>query len=133
MEHTTYQTEDLKRTFASNLRNLMSANELTQSELASVVGISQSYVSKMCKGELPPSLEVALAIADMFDTSVSELIGEVEAGTYENSRLKAQPVKAKPIIDKVEFDSMKYLYGKGTIPEGIYYNYLEKTIKEVIA
>ena len=57
------------------IRDLMSAEKITQYALAKKLGISQSTICNWLNGKKEPCIESLWAIADYFDVSVDYLIG----------------------------------------------------------
>jgi putative transcriptional regulator len=49
------------------------ANDLTQGDLASRVGVTRQSINAIERGRYDPSLELALKLAAEFDTPVEEL------------------------------------------------------------
>ena len=61
--------------FAENLKTLRVANSLTQKDLAEKLRIHQSNLSDWEKGISRPEYENLIALADIFDISLDELLG----------------------------------------------------------
>lgn len=57
----------------SNLRKYREASGLTQSELASAVGVTRQSINAIERGRYNPSLELALKLAEEFDCAVEDL------------------------------------------------------------
>ena len=66
-------------TIGSRLRRLRKERNLTQAELARQIGIQQSDLSRMEKGEYRVSLDNLFKILAVFDVQVSEFFGKPEA------------------------------------------------------
>lgn len=127
------EKKDVSATYAVNLKNLISTKGCTYEELGNLVGVSQGRISQLAKGDTLPTLFLAIQIADLFNTTVSEMIGEVDADRYENSRCRLDDLPSPaPVIDGKELDSMKYLHDKGTIGDKQYYEYIEDKLKEIV-
>lgn len=120
----------LASVWASNFRNLISVRQCTQKELADLVGVTQSRVAQWAKGNALPPLNMAAKIADLFNTTVSEMIGEVEAGHYENSRYSLEDV-FRPRIDKEELSSVEKVHEIGMITDEQFYGYIAQKLKEI--
>ena len=60
---------------AENIRRLRRAHDMTQDELAQVLGVSAQSVSKWEVGASYPDLETIPLIANFFDATVDELLG----------------------------------------------------------
>ncbi len=65
--------ETIDRTERDALRRLRKARELTQEQLASQVGCSQTNLADIESGRSQPSLRLAIAIAAALETTVDEL------------------------------------------------------------
>ena len=64
--------------FASNLRELMTENKLSQQALASKIGVSQRAVSKWLRGEAEPTATNIFNIAVQFSVTADYLLGLYE-------------------------------------------------------
>lgn len=60
-----------------NIATLRKAKNLKSSELASMAGVKQPYISAIENGKKIPSLDVLQRIAKALDVTTSELLGEV--------------------------------------------------------
>lgn len=56
------------------IKNLMSAQKVTQAELASVAGTSQAFISYVMDGTKMPSVAVLKRIADRLGATMDELV-----------------------------------------------------------
>ena len=65
-----------------NIMNLRKRENLTQEQLAEIIGVSRQAIAKWEKGESMPDLENCVALAKAFDVTVDDLIlyQENEAG-----------------------------------------------------
>lgn len=129
------EKERVSATFSNNLRNLITAKGCSQNEVAELVGTSQTNISQWSNGKIPP-LHMAMALADLFNTTVSEMVGEVPAYHYENSRYEFRDdtfCHARPVIelDEKELESMEYLHDKGIVKDDEYMAYTTKKLKEI--
>ena len=68
----------------SRLRRLRKERELTQAELARQIGIQQSDLSRMEKGEYRVSLDNLFKILGVFDLDLADFFGERQAETEED-------------------------------------------------
>ena len=65
----------------SHLRRYrMSANGMTQQELADKVGVTRQTIFSIEKGKYSPSVGLALRLAEIFESTVEQLF-ELEKGT----------------------------------------------------
>lgn len=65
-------------TFGQVLRMLRTENNLTQSQLAKVLGVSESTVGMYERGQREPAFEMLEAIADYFNVDMDFLTGRSE-------------------------------------------------------
>lgn len=129
------EKNELMKTYSANFRNQMSAKGYTQADVAGLLGVSNGSVSVWSRGMSFPSIETAVDIATLFDTTVSEMLGEVDSETYENStryHFSPETFDRTPVIDTKEVESMEYLHEKGIVKDDEYMSYLTKKIKEIM-
>ena len=91
-------------------------------------------MSVWSRGTCFPSIETAMDIADLLGTTVSEMLGEVDASTYENSKryhISDEIWGRKPVIDKEELEAMELLHKRGIIDDEKYYGYITEKLKEI--
>ena len=63
-----------KLEIANNLRKLRFAeNEMTQAQLAEVVGVTRQTIISLEAGRYTPTLELALKFATVFDISINKI------------------------------------------------------------
>lgn len=63
-----------KGTIYNNVRKLRFANsEMTQKQLAEIVGVSRQTIVAIEKSKYSPSLELAFLIAEAFDTPIQDV------------------------------------------------------------
>ena len=68
-----------------NLRKFrFEKNEMTQQELADLVGVSRQTIISIERGKYKPSIELALLIARVFDTPVENIFSLEEIKTEGN-------------------------------------------------
>lgn len=60
------------------IEEMLRTEGLTQSKLASGIGVNQSTVCNWLKGKKEPSIESLWKLADFFDVSIDYLIGRKE-------------------------------------------------------
>lgn len=56
------------------VRTLRRRQKLTQTQLAHMLGVDQSHIVKIEKGERTPSLEILIKIAGIFNVTSDQLI-----------------------------------------------------------
>ncbi len=62
-----------KTSLGRRIRTLRVRHSLTQERLALMVGVEQSYVSRLEAGERNPSIDLLAKFAEAFEISLSEL------------------------------------------------------------
>ncbi|GAA4075582.1 helix-turn-helix domain-containing protein [Nocardioides kongjuensis] len=62
--------------FADEIRVLMTRRRLTQGDLATVLGVGQSEISKRLRGTVPFRFDEIVELARYFDVSIGSLFGE---------------------------------------------------------
>ncbi|TFH34067.1 MAG: transcriptional regulator [Bacteroidia bacterium] len=68
-----------KRKIQNNIRKLrFNADEMTQKDLADLVGVSRQTIVAIEKGNYSPSLELAFKLAIVFGKSLDEVFTYVE-------------------------------------------------------
>ena len=60
--------------FSDNLIQLRKINQMTQEDLAEIVGVSRQAVAKWESGESMPDLEKSRLLAEAFDVSLDDLV-----------------------------------------------------------
>lgn len=66
----------MKNYFSDNLKLFRKDNKLSQQELAVRVGVTQQCVSEWENGKIEPTLSFLWKLADIFGTSIDELVGK---------------------------------------------------------
>lgn len=72
----TTEQDEIRNTFARNLRRLMVADNISQKELADKMQAGPSSVSAWVNGGKLPRTETIQKLADLFDVDVAELLSE---------------------------------------------------------
>ena len=70
------QPDDASAVVATNIRMLLARDQKPQAQLAVVLGITQSQLSKRLRGVILFDLEELVKVADYFRVSVGNLFGE---------------------------------------------------------
>lgn len=76
--HIWYNLDMKKSKFGEILKNLRTEKNLTQGELAKVLGCSQSMLTRWENGECEPTAPYIMAVADFFAVSADFLLGRKE-------------------------------------------------------
>ena len=77
--------------FSERLQQALNQKEMTQKELASRSGVTESAISYYIKGQRTPSGAVLMRIAKALDTTTDYLLGSVDSSTppqEDNERLQ---------------------------------------------
>lgn len=69
---------DSRKKIAEALLKTMSDRKLTQKELGSMLGVTQSAIARYIKQERMPKPSVLIQLAYICNVSVNELVGKVE-------------------------------------------------------
>lgn len=125
--------ESVKKKIAANLRSLISARGTTQTEVAELLGTSQSSVNKWAGAQVFPDLKSIIGLADLFGVTVSELVGDAKSEDFENStyHISDEVWGRKPVIDKEELEAMELLHKRNIIDDEKYYSYITEKLKEI--
>ena len=93
----------MNKTITKNLRKLRQGKRLTQDYVAERLGVSTKAVSRWEKGDSTPDIEKLIAISDMFEISLDELVmDKVPTQIGENSFKSeiASELKEKVLTDE---------------------------------
>lgn len=66
----------MKNSFSKNVREYRRISSLTQTDLANKLKTTQRKVSYWESGKIEPDLDTLIAIAELFDITVDDLIGK---------------------------------------------------------
>ena len=101
----------MNKTITKNLRKLRQGKRLTQEYVAERLGVSAKAVSRWEKGDSTPDMEKLIAISDMFEISLDELVmDKVPTQIGENSFKSEIAIELK---EKVLTDENKKKAKKG--------------------
>lgn len=68
--------------FAARLKELRLRKELSQNDLANILGLSKSTISMYERGEREPDFETLESIADFFNVDMNHLLGNDDGSMY---------------------------------------------------
>ena len=93
-----------------NIREIRNSKHMTQSEVATALGISQVVYCRYETGVRQPSLELLIQLADLFDVTVDELLGrqsvnEQTLSIYEQNLL----IASRRADDRAKRDALTLL------------------------
>ena len=95
----------LKNIFAKNLIDLLKSKNMTNQDLANYLNVTRQSVSRFTKGNILPSTENLIAIADFFNISIDELLGRKNVFSAPNT---------------TNFDSNRTVFNLLNNPDGIF-------------
>ncbi len=67
-------SQDIRQILANNIKNLRTQKKLSREELSLVLGVDNSYVSKLEKGKINITLDKIDMLANYFETEVYLLL-----------------------------------------------------------
>ena len=67
-------SQDIRQILANNIKNLWTQKKLSREELSLVLGVDNSYVSKLEKGKINITLDKIEMLANYFETEVYLLL-----------------------------------------------------------
>ncbi len=73
-------------TFGEKLRTLRTNREWTQPEAAELIGIEQSYISKLENDNSIPSGEIFQQILEVFETTIEEVVDDLDSRSLKQLR-----------------------------------------------
>ncbi len=66
--------QDIRQILANNIKNLRTQKKLSREELSLILGVDNSYVSKLEKGKINITLDKIEMLANYFETEVYLLL-----------------------------------------------------------
>ena len=70
-------SQGVRQILANNIKNLRTQKKLSREELSLVLGVDNSYVSKLEKGKINITLDKIEMLANYFETDVYLLLKEI--------------------------------------------------------
>ena len=101
----------MNKTITKNLRKLRQGKRLTQEYVAERLGVSAKAVSRWEKGDSTPDIEKLIAISDMFEISLDELVMDKVPTQIGETSFKSEI--ASELKEKVLTDENKKKAKKG--------------------
>ena len=101
----------MNKTITKNLRKLRQGKRLTQEYVAERLGVSAKAVSRWEKGDSTPDIEILIAISDMFEISLDELVMDKVPTQIGETSFKSEI--ASELKEKVLTDENKKKAKKG--------------------
>ncbi|CAM3679757.1 helix-turn-helix transcriptional regulator [Paenibacillus lactis] len=68
------KTRDVKNMISMNLKTMRKLHRLTQEEVAEKIGVSRQAVAKWENGETMPDIQNCLALAELYDVVLDDLV-----------------------------------------------------------
>jgi transcriptional regulator with XRE-family HTH domain len=81
----------------NGIRYFRKKNHMTQTELANVIGVTQTSVSQWESGRNYPDIKTAKRLADIFGATLDQILGSDDM-TEEDLRLAGEPFR--PILER---------------------------------
>ena len=91
-----------------NLKYLRSQRNISQQQLASVLGVSQQSINRYENHDVEPDISVLIAMADYFHTTVDYLIGR-ESASAESTAISAREQMLLSNIRRLTNDEQQFL------------------------
>ena len=101
----------MNKTITKTLRKLRQGKRLTQEYVAERLGVSAKAVSRWEKGDSTPDIEILIAISDMFEISLDELVMDKVPTQIGETSFKSEI--ASELKEKVLTDENKKKAKKG--------------------
>jgi transcriptional regulator with XRE-family HTH domain len=70
-------SQELRKVFSANLRNLRQSREISQERLAELAGLHRTYVSSVERSERNISIDNIARLAKALDVSPEKLLGKM--------------------------------------------------------
>lgn len=67
-------SQDIRRILSNNIKNLRTQKKLSREELSLILGVDNSYISKLEKGKINITIDKIEMLANYFDTEVYLLL-----------------------------------------------------------
>lgn len=99
--------------FSNKLITLRKAKGWSQEQLGEKIGVSRQTVSKWELGDTTPEMEKLIALGDLFDISLDELVGREAAASEQHEQTAAQEVSPETV--------------RAVVKEAFHYEYRSRT------
>ena len=91
--------QDIRQILANNIKNLRTQKKLSREELSLVLGVDNSYISKLEKGKI----NITLDKIEMLATKIKLHFLHISCWTVLNRHISFPPSADKPLIKKLLF------------------------------
>lgn len=98
--------------FSKNLKFLREQKNLSQNKLAAMLNVNQTTVARWENGEISPSIDNVLDVADVLNVSVSDLTGRCLSNDVNFDELEILFSKNKDILTNDDKDYIKFIIEK---------------------
>ena len=98
--------------FSYRLNALLEEHNMTQTQLAKMIGTSNVTICRYSTCERAPRLEVVAKIANVFNVSIDYLLGNSESKTLKSSEIDADVEMAMIIKSLYDLDKNSHLSKK---------------------
>ena len=112
----------MMETFTKRITTLSKVHELTQSDIAKLLGVTQANVYKYEKGISEPPLETVKWYADYFDVSLDYLLGRTDNHTG----------KMSTTLVKIDKDRMRLYFKEMLTPGTEEYGKFRKAVEAIV-
>ena len=97
-------TKTYSKTFVENVRTYARARKISIGDIENQIGISKGYLSRLAKGDVSISLELACQIASLFGVSLAFFLDENLESILEAEKVRAKIKKIEDEIQKREIE-----------------------------
>ncbi|WP_201319108.1 helix-turn-helix domain-containing protein [Paenibacillus sp. EPM92] len=102
--------------FSEILKDLMIKRNMSQPDLAEILGVSRVSISKYQNGEAFPSRQVLIKIADLFNVTIDYLYGRENAEKYYFDKTKVKS-EEEASIEQFLKETEAMIRAKGSISD----------------
>lgn len=89
---------------AMKMKNLREKAGLNQTQVANFLGIDQSYISKLEKGERPFNLDVVEKLCDLFGCTTNEIMSDGTQGESLSFAFRADVIENEDLVAIAEIN-----------------------------
>lgn len=69
-------SQDIRKILAKNIKELREANGKKREEISLAIGVDNSYISKLERSNINPTLDKLIKIANYFEVKIQDLFKE---------------------------------------------------------
>lgn len=93
--------EDVFYSIGDNIRSIRKYKNFSRSKVATSLGISSHYIGEIERGEANPTLRIFIILAEFYEVSLAELMGEAIFIPKENTNNLRITPKQREAIDNL--------------------------------